>query len=481
MVVAVCAAVAIGFAVIAVEYHRFSADVSASGAELPTRVQAALPPSPGTLDHAQTTLVRGVGPLASGGGLLFRTDPSEATTAYLAIPPSATLVGVPVARQPMTALIDQLRRDAGIPVAHVAVIQLSNVAPLVDAMGGIDVRNPRPFQTVVSSESWRVPPGLVHLDGRHALAYLTQGRPHSTRRNTAEERVLAAVIGKAVGPSSVTELQRTAAAIAATAATDLTDADILGLVWARLKARHLVQCTAPEHQPLESTGAQKVIRAFLAPAANRPASGCQTKNTRPFGFLPPQVVVALVQHFGAWAFALIAVIATAVLAVIWAILLRRGIRFRKAAGAKDGRTRTHSGRRQHRRRHGTRSRRSSPDAPRLRRDRPRSRDHTLEAPAAESQPPATPTNRILSPIARVPTRIAPFFAGAISARDKLAGVALTRRRQTPTPTHSATQSRRHRRRFRLRVGRFLHRHPDAIWLVACVALSVALAMLIASV
>jgi hypothetical protein len=99
LVMAICAAGAAGFVVLAVQYQRFSADIHRSEAPLPATIRAVLPPSKGTLDQPQVTLVRGSGGLASGGLVLFRTVPDKGTAAFLSVPPSAILDGTRVSRQ----------------------------------------------------------------------------------------------------------------------------------------------------------------------------------------------------------------------------------------------------------------------------------------------------------------------------------------------------------------------------------------------
>ena len=105
LVMAICAAGAAGFVVLAVQYNRFSADIHRSEAPLPATIRAVLPPSKGTLDQPQVTLVRGSGDLASGGLVLFRTVPDDGTAAFLSVPPSTIVNGVRVSRQSTPELI----------------------------------------------------------------------------------------------------------------------------------------------------------------------------------------------------------------------------------------------------------------------------------------------------------------------------------------------------------------------------------------
>jgi hypothetical protein len=419
------AGAALVFVVLAMRFDRLSSDVTSSGAGLPRDVRAALQPSPSTLDHAQVTLVRATGRLATGGALLMRTVPSRRTTAYLAIPPSATLAGVRVSSMDVPQLIEQLGRDARIPVGHVALIRLASLSRLVDAIGGIDVRNPSPFRAVVSpSTSWSFPRGTVHLDGRHTVAYLGQGQPHSIRRETAQEQVLRAIIGHAVDPSSISDLQGTAAAIAASAATDLTDADVLGMVWARLESRRLLQCTAAQGRALGASAGRPIVAAFMTPAATPPATMCGSKALSPAAFLPPKAAVAIVQRYGTWAFVLVAAAAALTMAGISVVLVRPrpapAPRVLTAASPRVGRARLW---------------------------------HAAAAFARETA-----------------SRAGNAWAAGRERRAELWAYV----RHVPGASVAVAS------RSRMRVGRFFYWHPDAIWAIVSVTLSIGLAVVIAS-
>ena len=322
-VMAICAAAAAAFVLLAVQYHRFSTEIQRSEAPLPATIRAALPPSQSTLDRPQVTLVRGSGDLASGGLVLFRTVPDAGTAAFLSVPPSTIIEGRRVGRQSIPRLVHVLRAALGIQVAHVAVINLANVSRLVDGIGGIELRNSAAVELPVSpSRTWRFRAGTLRLNGPHTAVYLRQGAAGSEQRDRAERRVLRAIVGHALEPTSVGDLQSTGTAIAHSAVTDLTDADVLGLVWDRLQSRHVVQCTLPENTAAESGSGPGIVAGFLAPGASARAAGCAGTAVAPTPYLPPKAVVAIVQHYGASAFAFVA--ATAVLmALAMAVLLVR--------------------------------------------------------------------------------------------------------------------------------------------------------------
>jgi cell envelope-related transcriptional attenuator-like protein len=334
LVMAICAAGATGFVVLAVQYHRFSADIQRSEAPLPATIRASLPPSKGTLDSPQVTLVRGSGGLASGGLVLFRTVPGKGTTAFLSVPPSAVLDGQRVSRQSIPKLVHVLRAALGIQVSHVAVINLGNVSRLVDGVGGIRLRNPAEVELPVSpSRTWRFPAGTLRLDGPHTAVYLRQGAPDSEQRDRAERRVLRAIVGHALEPTSVSDLQATGTAVAHSAVTDLTDADVLGLVWDRLQSRHVVQCTLPENTPAESGTGPGIVAGFLAPDASARAAGCSAAAIAATPYLPPRAVVVIVQHYGTSVFVFVAAVAVLMAIAMAALFVRMRVRAPAPAGA----------------------------------------------------------------------------------------------------------------------------------------------------
>jgi cell envelope-related transcriptional attenuator-like protein len=333
VVMAVCAVAAAGFVVLAVQYHRFSAEIQRSEAPLPATIRAALPPSRGTLDHAQVTLVRGSGGLASGGVVLFRTVPGAGTAAFLSVPPSTLVAGRRVSRQSIPRLVHVLRSALGIQVAHVAVINLANISRLVDGIGGIELRNPAVVELPVSpSRTWRFPAGRLRLNGPHTAVYLRQGAPGSDQRDRAERRVLRAIVGHALEPTSVGDLQSTGTAVAHSAVTDLTDADVLGLVWDRLQSRHVVQCTLPENAAAESGTSPSIVAGFLAPDASASVAGCASAAVAPAPHLPPKLVVAIVQDYGASAFGAVAAAAVAMALAMAALFVRMRVRAPAPAG-----------------------------------------------------------------------------------------------------------------------------------------------------
>jgi anionic cell wall polymer biosynthesis LytR-Cps2A-Psr (LCP) family protein len=306
LLMAICAVGAGAFIVIALYYHRFSTEVRMAEASVPATVVAVLSPTAGTRDQSQVTLVRGSGQPASGGVVLFRTVPAGGATAFLSIPRSAVLAGEPVSRLDTPGLVRGLSTTMGIGISHVAIINPSSVSRLIDTVGGIEFENPAAFRTQISpSQYWSFPRGQLNLNGARTAAFLRQGSPESERRDQAEQRVLRAIVGRALAPTSVTQLPATGRAIAETA-TDLTDADVLGLVWMRLDDRQVVQCAFAEHQTIDSAQGQAIAAAFLGREGGERLSACRTQAIAPASFVPPKAVLVTLQKYGTWVFVMIA-------------------------------------------------------------------------------------------------------------------------------------------------------------------------------
>ncbi|HET7170251.1 MAG TPA: hypothetical protein VFI18_01325 [Gaiellales bacterium] len=236
------------FGAIALSYHRFSAEVRTARASMPATGDA-MPSPTGALDEPQVILVRGAGTPASGGAVLFRSAPKGTTAAFLSIPGSALVAGEPVNRLDTPRLLRGLRTTLGIALPHVVIV-------------------------------------------------------HPKVSGPVEQRVVRATAGRVLAPTSVTQLQGTGQAIAGTS-TDLTDADVLGLMWAHLDDRRVVHCEVPGHQSLDSAQAVAVAAAFLAPDDGKRPPGCSARAIAPASFVPPKAFVVFVQDFGTWAFAMI--------------------------------------------------------------------------------------------------------------------------------------------------------------------------------
>jgi LCP family protein required for cell wall assembly len=269
-------------------YRSFSDEMDKANARVPRRVRAVLAPSGNILFNPQTTLVMGSdsrGPRSSIGRradsiLLLRTDPDKHTVSMLSIPRDLRVPIPGVGEQKINAafafggprlMVRTVDRLTGLRVNHVVLVNFTGFRDLVDALGGVDIQNPR---KLVSSQPfdgffWHFPRGQIHLDGRHALAYArirrtTDPRDSDVTRTERQQRVLQAIAHELGSPSNVLHLPRVGRAVAKPLATDLTANQVLGLGWLWFRKARVLQCHLGGSP--QSIGGQDVL---VADAQNR--------------------------------------------------------------------------------------------------------------------------------------------------------------------------------------------------------------------
>ena len=115
-------------------------------------------------------------------------------------------------------------------------------------------------------------------------------------------------------------------------ATDLTAADVLGLVWTRLDDRREVQCAFAERQTVDSAQGRAIAAAFLGRGGSARALACSGRSIAPAAFVPPKAALVMVQRFGTWVFVVVA--AAAMLMAVGTFRLFARIRF-GAATARE--------------------------------------------------------------------------------------------------------------------------------------------------
>jgi LytR_cpsA_psr family len=319
LVVGLCmTAVVLGW--MAYELRGLSGDVSRSQARLPAPVRAVLPVDAGILDHPQVTLVRYSSGISSGAAVLFSTVPDRDLAAFLTLPPSTQVNGSPLDDLNTPHAIGALATE-GITVDHVALIDPARVSPLVDGLGGITVDNKTAFVALTADgRELRFDRGKLNLDGDRAKAYVEAATTRE-QLEAASVAVLAGIVHKVLAPAGFQRMQTMGAALADSAATDLTDADVVGLVELRLRGGAALQCQVPRNTPIAEQ--QATVDQFLGRAAN-PGSPCRVHRVDGAQLAPPVAVVRVVQHYGWHLFVaasllllLLATIAAAVLVMHW--------------------------------------------------------------------------------------------------------------------------------------------------------------------
>src|SRR4051812_9617527 len=225
---------------VAYELRGLSDDISQSQARLPAPVREVLPPDTGILDHPQVTLVRYSSGISAGAAVLFSTIPDRDLAAFLTLPSSTHVNGSPLNDLNTSKAIAALRAE-GITVDHAALIDPARVGPLVDGLGGITVDNKSTFvASTPDGRELRFDRGKLDLDGDRAEAYVQAA---TTREDieAASDAVLAGIVQKVLAPSGFQRMQTMGGVLAHSASTDLTDADVVGLVELRLRGGSVIQ------------------------------------------------------------------------------------------------------------------------------------------------------------------------------------------------------------------------------------------------
>ncbi len=338
---------AVGAALTAYELRGVSGDVQQAQSHLPEAVGSRLPASSGMLDNNQVTLVSYASGIARGTAVLFATAPSHKFSSILSVSPGVrvgsaphrkrlerkrclrnpsrclnprfrTVKGTPLQSMTVTQAISALR-SAGIPVTHVALIDAKSIGPLVEAVGGITVVNRAAF-TTTSADGLPVhfAQGTLRLDGPRSAAYVHAATTRESL-DPAENAALVGIVHAVLAPSGVSQLAATGKALARATATDLTTADVLGLVDMRIRGGDLVQCRLTGPGNLADPRLQSVVDQALGRVATT-GPACQARTLPAATVVPPVLLVKAAQHYGWQLFVGIAVVLSAIAIVLAAIL-----------------------------------------------------------------------------------------------------------------------------------------------------------------
>jgi hypothetical protein len=319
LVVGLCmAAVVLGW--VAYELRGLSSDISQSQARLPAPVRAALPADAGILDHPQVTLVRYSSGISAGAAVLFSTVPDRNLAAFLTLSPSTQVNGSPLDHLNTRQAIGALGAD-GITVDHVALIDPARVGPLVDGLGGITVDNKTAFVALTpEGRELRFDRGKLDLDGDRAEAYVEAATTRE-QLEAASDAVLAGIVQKVLAPAGFQRMQTMGGVLASSASTDLTDADVVGLVELRLRGGAALQCQVPRRTPLADHRA--TVDQFLGKTAN-PGAPCRVHHVDSAQLAPPVTVVRVVQRYGWHLFVAAALLMMLLAALATVVLVMRG-------------------------------------------------------------------------------------------------------------------------------------------------------------
>ena len=231
-------------------------------------------------------VLRGRRCFPTGGVVLFFTDPKRRLMSFLALPPSTHIGSRSLARLDVPTTIAALRASTAVRVDHVALIDRSDVGSLVSGLGGITITNPDVVrETQPDGRVTTVGRGRISLDGPGAVAYLAGAGTGEPLEN-ASMAVLGGIFKELLRPNSVGTLDAAGSALASSASTDLTDADVLGLAYLRVNGGTALQCHLERKVDLTTTHATSVLAQFLG--SKQPGAGCAPSPFAGRTFSPPR-------------------------------------------------------------------------------------------------------------------------------------------------------------------------------------------------
>lgn len=224
--------------------------VSASNSRVSKGAVAALDdPGGGLLGTPQTILVLGSDADRGRTGaradtvMLMRTDPKNKKINYLSIPRDLRVELPPMGHMKITetyahrgirGALTGLRREFGIPIHHVMVIDFKGVSEMVEAVGGITVDNP--FQLVDCTYPGGIKvtfrKGKLDLDGERALQYSrVRSCDDDLARARRQQLVVAALQKKTLSFTGLPKAPFRGARIVRTMSTDMSTMDVVKFGW----------------------------------------------------------------------------------------------------------------------------------------------------------------------------------------------------------------------------------------------------------
>jgi polyisoprenyl-teichoic acid--peptidoglycan teichoic acid transferase len=224
------------------------------------------------VSHSTTILMLGTdnSDLASRAGdmhsdsiMLLRTDPKHHRLYYLSIPrdlevpiPSHGTQKINAAFQiggPALAL-ETIHDFTGLPINHVIVVNFGAFKDLIDAIGGIDVKVPRPIRSnrfdcpyatqarCAKWPGWRFAKGTQHMNGERALIYsrirenMLDPAESDITRGARQQAVIDAVTSKLASIGTFFRLPFSGGSYVKPLTTDLSTSQLIELAWVKFRS-----------------------------------------------------------------------------------------------------------------------------------------------------------------------------------------------------------------------------------------------------
>ena len=331
-------------------FRALSGEISASNRRVPLPAKTALVPSPNLLSQPQVILVT-----FENASLFVRTDPKERLISILSMPSSAFAptegggpqsIGQAYAVAGSAGVIRFARSALGLLTTHVALIEPTQIAPLVEAIGGVHIRD-----RAYALNSGQAGGGEIDLQGLAARRYLDSAGPPGTALRGERERILLeAIVNRLLDVSTFSKLRRLAHTFSETVATDLSPANTVALALLRLRIKSLIECGTAEGSSLASSRSKLVLRQFLGGLPTRapgtgalPRSGCRAISASATG-VPAAIISIGGSSLGVLPFLPAIATFVIVLDLIMLLMLLRVPQLLARAGTGIGRLRRNHGR-----------------------------------------------------------------------------------------------------------------------------------------
>ena len=212
-------------------------------------------PSGGLLSTAENTLIIGSdgrpGEIHTRADtmMVMRTDPDSGHVKFLSIPRDLRVeisgfgqekINQAFRLRGQRGAINAVRRYTGLPIHHIMIVRFGGLPKVVDAVGGIDVRNPTALNCgYIGRTTEHFDAGTIHLNGARALVYsrVRYNCGDDFARMERQQQIVAALKSKIVSPLSLPFAPWRGSALVKSISTDLGAVDLVKFGWlqARLK------------------------------------------------------------------------------------------------------------------------------------------------------------------------------------------------------------------------------------------------------